>query len=124
MFPRIAPIFATGCVCRRTDRERRILYRVVMKYQPVAKQQYEATSPGGSGSIVYSGSRDDETEWEHFSVQVSILDDMADDGLLKIVKWHEETDTGDRNIDRVDFIRDGAPSPATDALSHSSESGR
>jgi hypothetical protein len=95
-----------------------------MKHRPVAKQQYEAPSPGGSGSIVYSGSRDDETEWERFSAQVSILDDMADDGLLKIVRWHEETDTGDRNIDRVDFIRDGAALRIAGARAHPGESGR
>jgi hypothetical protein len=116
--------FATGCVRGRTDRERRIPYGVAMKHRPVAKQQYEATSPGGLGSIVYSGSRDDETEWERFSVQVSILDDMADEGLLKIVKWHEETETGDRNIDRVDFIRDGAPLKIAGAQARPRESGR
>ena len=83
-----------------------------MNYEPVAQRQYDATSPGGLGSIVYSGSRDDAVGWERFSVQVSILDDMADEGLLKILRWHEETDTGDANVDRVDFIRDSAASDA------------
>jgi hypothetical protein len=61
------------------------------------------------GSIAYAGTLDDEVEWEHFAVQVSVLDDMADDGLVKIVARHEETKTGERNIDRVDFERTDAP---------------
>lgn len=73
--------------------------------QPIARQRYESTAPGGFGSIIYTGTPDNDVEWEQFAAQVSVLDDMADDGLVKIVERHGETETGERNIDRVDFKR-------------------
>ena len=75
------------------------------KPQSIVKQRYESTAPGTLGSIAFEGTIDDEVAWELFAVQVSVLDDMADDGLLDIVGRHEESETGDRNIDRVDFRR-------------------
>jgi hypothetical protein len=83
------------------------------KPQSIVKQRYESTAPGTLGSITFEGALDDEVAWELFAVQVSVLDDMADDGLLSIVGRHEESETGDRNIDRVDFRRLAVASDAS-----------
>jgi hypothetical protein len=71
----------------------------------LAQDTYEATAPGHTGTIRFSGKTDDVEAWEDFAVEVRVIEHMVRQGLLTVSFRHVESQTGRRHVDMVTFTR-------------------
>lgn len=76
----------------------------------LAKKTFDATSIGSMGtmtmsSLVSVGASADESGYERFAAEVAVLEEMEQQGKLRIDYRHQESSTGKRYVDLVRFTR-------------------